>query len=102
MKLWIIGKRGMLTEAFQRKCKEKRIDYVATSRKELDVTRTSAVKAQFETLHFTHVVNCSGYTAVDRAEEEKLQQLHGQLLDLLNKHDQIHQDNGNRKDREEA
>jgi len=73
MRLWIIGKRGMLSQAFQRKCQEKGIDYIATSRKEVDLENASAVRAQFETLHFTHVVNCSGYTAVDAAEDEKEQ-----------------------------
>ncbi|MCB1107103.1 MAG: dTDP-4-dehydrorhamnose reductase [Chlamydiia bacterium] len=71
MKLWIIGRNGMLSRALQRKCREKGIDFVATSRKEVDVEDEAALKAQFETLHFSHVINCSGYTAVDLAEEEK-------------------------------
>lgn len=71
MKLWIIGKRGMLSQALQRVCEEQGIHFLVTSRKEVDVTDPTALKHQFETLHLTHVVNCSGYTAVDRAEEEK-------------------------------
>ena len=70
MKLWIIGKRGMLSRALQRLCKEKEIDYLVTSRKEVDVTDEASLKAQFDSLEITHVINCSGYTAVDRAEEE--------------------------------
>jgi len=71
MRVWIIGKRGMLARAMQRRCAIQGIDYVATSRKEVDIEDEKALAAQFETLHFTHVVNCSGYTAVDRAEEEE-------------------------------
>ena len=71
MKLWIIGKKGMLAEAFQRKCRENCIDYIATSKREVDIEDEGALRAQFETLMFTHVVNCSGFTAVDQAEKEK-------------------------------
>jgi len=71
MKLWIIGRRGMLSQALQRACNEEGIDFLVTSRKEVDVTDAEALKNQFDTLAITHVVNCSGYTAVDRAEDEQ-------------------------------
>ncbi|MDJ0651924.1 MAG: dTDP-4-dehydrorhamnose reductase [Simkaniaceae bacterium] len=71
MKIWIIGKQGMLSQAVQRKCLEKGIDFIASTREELDLENKEAVIAQFETLRFTHVINCAGYTAVDRAEDEK-------------------------------
>lgn len=61
----------MLSEALQRASKKRGVDYLATTRKEVDITNSDALKSQFETLEFTHVVNCSGYTAVDRAEEER-------------------------------
>lgn len=71
MKVWIIGKRGMLANAMKRKCDEKGISYFSTSSKEVNLEDQDAVRVQFETLSFTHVINCSGYTAVDQAEEEK-------------------------------
>ena len=71
MKVWIIGKWGMLSRAMQRKCKENGIDFIASTREELDLENEQAVRAQFETLMFTHIINCAGYTAVDQAEEEK-------------------------------
>ena len=71
MRLWIIGKKGMLAKAFQRKCLEKGVDYIATSRKEVNIEHEETLRAQFETLDFTHIINCSGFTAVDLAEEEK-------------------------------
>lgn len=70
IKLWIIGKRGLLARAFQRVCQEKGVDFIATSRKEVDVRDQQALEAQFATLKFTHLINCAAYTAVDRAEEE--------------------------------
>lgn len=71
MKIWIIGKWGMLSQAMQRKCLEKGIEFVASTREELNLENEEAVKAQFETLMFTHIINCAGYTAVDQAEEER-------------------------------
>ncbi len=70
IKLWIIGKRGLLARAFQRVCRAKGVDFIATSRKEVDVRDRYAVEAQFATLNVTHVVNCSGYTSLDQAESE--------------------------------
>jgi len=88
MKLWIIGKRGILSSAMQRKCKEKGIDYVATSRREVDLYQEEAIKSQFETLSFTHVINCAAYTAVDRAEEEeeKAHALNARAIETLAKY----------------
>jgi len=71
MKLWILGKRGILSSAMRRKCEEKGIEFVATSRREVDLHQEEAIQAQFETLSFTHVINCAAYTAVDKAEEEE-------------------------------
>lgn len=71
MKVWIIGRRGMLASAMKRKCEEEGIPHFVTSRKEVDLENEQAVRAQFDTLNFTHIINCSGYTAVDQAEEEK-------------------------------
>lgn len=71
MKLWIIGKRGMLAQAFQRICSQKSIPFIATSKREVDLCDPFGLYAQFATLEFTHVINCSGYTAVDQAEQEQ-------------------------------
>ena len=42
-------------------------------RADLDLTDSDAVKAYLADSCFTHIVNCAAYTAVDRAEEEKLE-----------------------------
>ena len=85
MKLWLIGKRGMLSSAVQRLLKAKKIDFLATSRKEVDITDKKMFKHQFNTLHFTHVINCSGYTAVDQAEleQKKAMQLNVNAVEYL-------------------
>lgn len=42
-------------------------------RTQLDLTDREATRTFLENGNFTHVVNCAAYTAVDRAEDEKLQ-----------------------------
>ena len=87
MKIWIIGKRGTLSQAMQRKCKEKGIDYIATSKEEVDLENPRAVRAQFETGSLTHVINCAAYTDVDLAEQEraKAYALNASAVALLSK-----------------
>ena len=70
MRIWIVGKNGMLAQAFQRKLSKNGIDHIATSQWDVDITNLARVKDQFKSEHFTHVLNCSGYTAVDLAEKE--------------------------------
>ncbi len=65
MKLWIIGKKGMLAKAFQRVCDQKKIAYIATSKEEANIT-----DLEMSPDDCTHVINCSGYTNVDGAESD--------------------------------
>ena len=68
--------------------------YIATSRKEVDITDVSSIDNFFRDLNFlddrsksafTHIVNASGYTDVDRAEKEseKAFLLNGKALEFL-------------------
>jgi dTDP-4-dehydrorhamnose reductase len=95
MKVWIIGRRGILASAMKRKCEERHIPYFLTSRKEVDLENEDAVRAQFGTLEFTHVINCCGYTAVDQAEreKEKAYALNAKAVGLLAK---LSQEKGNK------
>jgi len=71
MLLWIIGKHGLLASSFQRILTSKNIPFIATSRTEVDIRDKSQIEAFLSMTPVTHIINCSGYTAVDRAEDEE-------------------------------
>ncbi len=68
MKVWIVGKEGLLAKALSQACQQRGLDFFATSQKEADVTRIETLKPFAD--EATHVINCSAYTNVDLAEQE--------------------------------
>lgn len=70
MRIWIIGKRGMLGQSVIRECERRGVSYFATSSDEADLTDLDSLKAVADRQEFTHVVNCAAYTNVEKAEEE--------------------------------
>lgn len=68
--VWLIGSRGMLGRHLAEKMAAVGINYIPTDL-ELDITDKTAV-SEFCIKHsFKWIVNCSAYTAVDLAEDEK-------------------------------
>ena len=73
-KILVTGSNGQLGQELRRVF-ENDMPGVTTyiNREELDLTDREAVERFLRAGNFTHIVNCAAYTAVDRAEEEKLQ-----------------------------
>jgi dTDP-4-dehydrorhamnose reductase len=73
MKLWITGSQGLVGRALQEHCKKEHVEFVATSRDQVDI---SSLKHMKDFLHspegkeITHIINCAAYTNVDQAEKE--------------------------------
>ena len=73
MKILITGANGQLgTELRTLLDKEFPGQALYTDRDELDLTNAKAVEAYVTNNDVTHIVNCAAYTAVDKAEEEKM------------------------------
>lgn len=73
MKLWITGASGLVATTLQNLCRKQQISYVATSRRQVDITSLQHVKKFLktkETQGVTHLINCAAYTHVDQAEKE--------------------------------
>ncbi len=69
MKIWIAGQNGLLGQA----CARALIghDVVGTSRTDLDMTDPMALRAFVAEHKPSHLINCSGFTGVDKAEYAK-------------------------------
>lgn len=63
----------MLSHAFKRVCKKKGLSFFQTSKEEADVTSFEKLDNFAERETFSHIINCSGYTAVDKAELDQEQ-----------------------------
>ncbi len=74
MKILVTGSRGQLGRELKLVLERRAPGAsVYVDRDELDLTDRDAVENFLAHGDFTHVINCAAYTAVDRAEEEKLE-----------------------------
>ncbi len=69
--LWIIGKNGVVASALKKACEKLGLDFLQTSSHEVDVTSLQAIQDYVAQHHLGYIINCSAYTAVDTAEQEK-------------------------------
>jgi dTDP-4-dehydrorhamnose reductase len=67
--IWLVGNRGMLGSEVYRRLQACSLDHVATDL-EVDITDPQALNEFSGPLALSWIVNCSAYTAVDRAEDE--------------------------------
>src|SRR5574344_2162161 len=68
MKLLITGANGMLAKAVKNEFKED--EQICTDVADLDITDLEAVKKYVANVKPDCIINCAGYTAVDKAEEQ--------------------------------
>ena len=68
MKILITGANGMLAKAVKNEFKDN--EQICTDVADLDITDLDAVKKFVATNKPQLIINCAGYTAVDKAEEQ--------------------------------
>jgi dTDP-4-dehydrorhamnose reductase len=68
--IWLIGNKGMLGREVENLLKQYSLPYVATDM-DVDITNFEALEAFTEDKPLSWIINCSAYTAVDKAEEER-------------------------------
>lgn len=69
MKIWILGKTGLLGKALASYCLSNRIDFTVTGRQEADIADLFSMEKAFKEIHPTHIVNCTAFNDVDGAEK---------------------------------
>lgn len=67
--IWLVGNRGMLGTEVHRRLQAYKLEHVATDL-DVDIADSQSLRAFMRHLDLSWIVNCSAYTAVDRAEDE--------------------------------
>jgi dTDP-4-dehydrorhamnose reductase len=67
--IWLIGNKGMLGNDIEKLLKERGLTYCASD-KEIDITDYKAIEKFGKDKKIKWIINCAGYTKVDKAEEE--------------------------------
>ena len=67
--IWLIGNKGMLGQEVERLLKERGLTYWGSD-KEVDISNYKALEKFGKDKKIKWLINCAGYTKVDKAEEE--------------------------------
>ncbi len=67
--IWVIGCKGMLGSEIVRQLSERNINFVGTDI-DVDITDPQALAEFVKGKDITYIINCSAYTAVDKAESD--------------------------------
>ena len=67
--IWLIGNKGMLGNDIEKLLKNQNLTYWASD-KEVDITDYKVLEEFGEDKKSSWIINCAGYTKVDKAEEE--------------------------------
>ena len=70
MKILVTGASGQLGYDVCEELKRRKVDYIGTSSRELDITDSVAVEQMLQELRPDAVIHCAAYTKVDQAEDE--------------------------------
>lgn len=68
--IWLIGCKGMLGNEIARQLKEDNIDFAGTDI-DVDITNPQALAEFAKGKKISYIINCSAYTAVDKAESDE-------------------------------
>ena len=68
--IWLIGCKGMLGTEIARQLSELKVDFVGTDI-DVDITNPQALEVFAKDKSIDYIINCSAYTAVDKAESDE-------------------------------
>ena len=68
--IWLIGCKGMLGTEISRQLSENKIEFVGTDI-DVDITNPQALADFAKGKEISYIINCSAYTAVDKAESDQ-------------------------------
>ncbi len=87
MLIWLVGKEGMLGKELFQLLQKSSFPFIASARKEADLTSLKSLQSFVQNEPITHIINAAAYTNVQAAEEpvEKIKafQINGQGVENL-------------------
>lgn len=70
MRIWILGSQGLLGKSFKNLCEKEKVEHLATSHIEADITNLASLESFALQCKPSHIINCAAYTDVDGAEKD--------------------------------
>jgi len=70
MRIWVIGALGMLGSAVSRQLENSGIAFIATDKKEVNISEIDQIETFLQKFPCDVIINCAAYTKVDLAEKE--------------------------------
>lgn len=71
MKIWIVGKNGLVARTLIESSFQKSLQVIATSHAQVDITNPAQIAQFVEKERPTHIINTAAYTRVDDAEKDQ-------------------------------
>ena len=68
--IWLVGNKGMLGREMEALLRRRRLNFTATDR-EVSILEPAALRRHAAGTPVAWIVNCAGYAAVDKAEDEE-------------------------------
>ncbi|MCI0381826.1 MAG: dTDP-4-dehydrorhamnose reductase [Chlamydiae bacterium] len=71
MLIWIVGSNGFVGSLLSDAMRKRRIPFVETTRRDVDITKRGQIENFFSRFPISHFINCAGYTNVELAEKQQ-------------------------------
>jgi dTDP-4-dehydrorhamnose reductase len=84
MRILVIGSNGLLGSYVVKELQEKKMNYIALNRIDLDITSFNEVAKCFNIYQPEFVINCAAYTNVQKAESNKKEAFNTNVLGISN------------------
>jgi dTDP-4-dehydrorhamnose reductase len=71
VKIWVVGKNGLLAKQLARELSAKCLPFCATGHEEVDIRKSEMIHSFIQNYRPDYIFNAAAYTAVDLAEKER-------------------------------
>lgn len=77
VKAWVVGKSGLVGTDMVKYLEMQKVPFVSSGSSEVDITDIESIRGYCERHKPSHIINCSAYVLVDKAEDEGREKAYG-------------------------